>query len=137
MDTNLVIITGNLCEDAKIMQRNDRNGRSQDYAMVRVGNNTGAGDYKRTDFMTVAVFNDHLVKLMREHGRKGTKVCMQCELAQHRTGSGQEQRDELRLRIGAHKGDIQLLNSPTAAAGSKAQSDPEQQYNDPDDDIPL
>ena len=141
MDINSVAITGNLCENARIQQYTDPKGESRDYAIIRVGSNTRSRDFKRSDFFSIAVFNDHLVQLMKDHGAKGQKVRVECQLAQHVTGSGQDRKDELRLRITAFKGDILLLQSPkrredrrTADQGAA----PEQPEQDPyDDEIPF
>lgn len=141
MDINTVAITGNLCEAPRIQQYNDAQGRSRDFAIIRLASNTRQRDYKRTDYFSIAVFNEHLVDLMRNHGGKGQKVRVECQLAQHVTGSGQDRKDELRLRITAFKGDILLLQSPKrrddrqSAAQESAGEQPE---HDPyDDEIPF
>ena len=71
-DMNRFTLLGNLGSDAAIHSKTNANGEDYEFAMLNLAVSTPEGQGKtRTDWFSIAVFQPHLVDLMKKYGSKG------------------------------------------------------------------
>lgn len=119
-DMNRFTLLGNLGSDAAIHSKTNANGEDYEFAMLNLAVTTPEGQGKtRTDWFSIAVFQPHLVDLMKKYGSKGKKLLVEGEMVRSTEGEGEDRRDITKFRIG-YGGIIQLLSPSNNASSSEA-----------------
>jgi single-strand DNA-binding protein len=73
---NRIILSGNLADDPKPF---DFGGKH--YAKIRIANNVGFGERKRTNWVDVTIWHESTATYILEYGRKGAYVVVQGEVS--------------------------------------------------------
>jgi len=113
---NRFTVIGNLGSDAAIHTKQNREGEDYSFAMLNLAVSSPEGKGKsRTDWFSIAVFQPHLVELMKSYGTKGKKILVEGEMVRSVEGEGEDRRDITKFRV-SYGGQIQLLSSSNGAS---------------------
>lgn len=142
---NKVIIVGNLGKDPEIRATQDgREIASLTVATSESWKDKSSGERKeKTEWHRVVIFNENLVRVVRDYAHKGSKLYIEGQIATRKwqDKDGQD-RFSTEIVVQGFHGTITLLDRPKAQAGD----DESQEYTQPpsqravpvlDDEIPF
>ncbi len=113
---NRFTLIGHLGGNANIHTKQNAKNEDYDFAMLNLAVSSPDGNGKtRTDWFSIAVFQPHLVDLMKKYGTKGKQLCVEGEMVRYSEGEGNDRRDITKFRVG-YGGRIQLLSSKDGAS---------------------
>ena len=120
---NRFSLIGHLGGAAKIHTKQNAQGEDYEFSMLNIAVSTPEGQGKtRTDWFSIAVFQPHLVKLMKSYGTKGKQLFVEGEMVRSTEGEGEDRREITKFRVG-YGGQIQLLSSKDGASSPQGASD--------------
>jgi len=139
---NKVMIIGNLGANPEV--RSFQNGSkvcNLRLATSEKWKDKNTGELKeKTEWHTVAIFNDRLVDICQQYLRKGSKVYIEGKLETRKwqDQSGQD-RYSTEIAIRPYGGELKFLDKPQGGqhGGYQQSQDPQQSHQDFDDEIPF
>jgi len=119
---NKVILIGNVGKDPEIRALNNGDRVANlSLATSESWRDKATGDKKeKTEWHRVTIFNDHIIKTVENHVKKGTTLYIEGALQTRKYEQNGVEKYATEIHIGKFKGDLTLLGGKTTGGGGES-----------------